>query len=357
MLKLIDETQQVFAQTTSTLLRLRPPLKIFGSLHGNFYDLLKFFELFKAPSDDHHIGDIESFDYLFLGNYIDRGKYSLETIFLLLALKLKYPDQIHLLRGAHEDIKVNRVYGFAEECERRLGENINEPNSIYQKLNKLFDYLPLAALVADRLLCVHSGIGASALKSVDDIDNIYRPAEIVKEPSASTHQMLLDLLWSDPSLGESENTAIADEKREVFGTSPALTRYTSERLSKFMNENNLHLIIRSHDIAQEGYKASANGTLISLTSVTDYLTTYQNAAAIITITKGNDIQPKVIYPQSNSMEEEISKRSTTGKMGMSHGGGGYGIQANNSWMDSEDSMKKRTTTPPRVNPKGALGKK
>ena len=89
---------------------MRPGVKIFGSIHGQFADLLRFFKEYGIPDDDYSFenkGDIEAIEYLFLGNYIDRGTNSLEVICLLLALKLKFPDHIHLLRGSHEDKKIN----------------------------------------------------------------------------------------------------------------------------------------------------------------------------------------------------------------------------------------------------------
>ena len=123
---------------------VKPPLKIFGDLHGQYVDLMRFFDIWKFPLDQ---GDIHNFDYMFLGNYVDKGHYGLEIICLLMALKLKYPKQIIMLRGNHEDRNVNKYLGFGDECAKRLGEDINDPNSCFAKINDAFDYLPLACIV------------------------------------------------------------------------------------------------------------------------------------------------------------------------------------------------------------------
>ena len=140
-------------------MKLRVPVKIFGSIFGRFNEMIRYFESFGFPHDEDETGDIENFDYLFLGNYVDRGFNGLEVICLLFALKIKFPDHIHLIRGRHEDIRVNKLFGFAEECAIRLGEDINDPNSIFQKINKVFSCLPLAAVIEDRIICFHGGVG------------------------------------------------------------------------------------------------------------------------------------------------------------------------------------------------------
>ena len=119
---------------------------------------MRFFDLWGAPNEN---GDIESYDYLFLGDYVDRGNHSLETICLLMALKVKYPEKIHLLRGNHEDRGVNFGFGFARECSNRIGENPEEPGSVFNKINDFFDWLPLVAIIDDKIICVHGGIGGT----------------------------------------------------------------------------------------------------------------------------------------------------------------------------------------------------
>ena len=108
---------------------------------------MRFFDIWKAPAEQ---GDIHAYDYLFLGNYVDKGQYSLEVICLLMALKLKFPKSIMLVRGNHEDKNVNRYLGFGEECAKRLGEDINDPNSCFAKINEAFEQMPLAAIVTDK---------------------------------------------------------------------------------------------------------------------------------------------------------------------------------------------------------------
>lgn len=156
-----------------------------------------------APLDSEEHGDIEGLDYLFLGNFSGRGKYSLETICLLFALKLKHPSQVHILRGCMEDIRLSKVYGLADECQNRLGENPNDPSSVFNKINKVFDYLPLAATILNKVFCMSSGIG-STLTTIDEINKIKRPLTINYEGQTKDSKIVLDLLWSDPVLSNAQ---------------------------------------------------------------------------------------------------------------------------------------------------------
>ena len=117
-------------KASSPLIKLRSPVKIFGSINGQYNDLMRYFSLFGRPSELK--GDIECVDYLFLGNFTNRGAFSLETICLLLALKVKYNGHFHLLRGNQEDLEISKLYGLAEECKEKLKEDINQSNSIFK---------------------------------------------------------------------------------------------------------------------------------------------------------------------------------------------------------------------------------
>ena len=143
------------ALNDTTLTEVRPPAKVFGSIYGRYYDLMRLFENFGFPDDR----ELESNEYVFLGNYVDKGFNSLETVCLLMALKIRHPEHVTLLRGRHEDATINRICGLGEECAIRLGENINDINSVFNHINNFFDRLPLAAAIADKFLCLHSGVG------------------------------------------------------------------------------------------------------------------------------------------------------------------------------------------------------
>eukprot|EP01025_Chloroclados_australasicus_P069578 TRINITY_DN983_c0_g2_i1.p2 TRINITY_DN983_c0_g2~~TRINITY_DN983_c0_g2_i1.p2 ORF type:complete len:191 (+),score=22.48 TRINITY_DN983_c0_g2_i1:222-794(+) len=125
------------------LLELEAPIKICGDIHGQYIDLLRLFEYGGFPPEA---------NYLFLGDYVDRGKQSLETICLLLAFKIKYPENFFLLRGNHECASINRIYGFYDECKRRY--NIR----LWKTFTDCFNCLPVAAVVDEKIICMHGGL-------------------------------------------------------------------------------------------------------------------------------------------------------------------------------------------------------
>ena len=316
VVELVKECQGI-VEEQPILLKLRAPLKVIGDLHGQFQDLMRFFDLWRGPMDGGQGGDIESFDYLFLGDYVDRGNRQLETICLLMALKVKYPKQIHLLRGNHEDRVININFGLGDECQRRLNEDITDPNSVFSKLNIMFEYLPLGAIVEDRILCVHGGIGSTVMR-LEDIIKLNRPLEVVHEISNIEQQMLIDLLWSDPTASDDELGIKQNFARDPNGTSN-IVRFGPDRVEQFLKLNNLGLIIRSHECVMDGFERFAKGELLTLFSATNYCSKYNNGAAILVIQKTFEIIPKVIYPLEN---------------------------APNTWQ-TEDQLAKRPPTPPR----------
>jgi serine/threonine-protein phosphatase 2B catalytic subunit len=195
---------------------------------------MRFFDIWKAPCES---GDIAGFDYLFLGNYVDRGPQSLEVLCLLLALKLKYPKQIFLLRGNHESRNMTENFTFREEAISRYDIET------YNLFMEVFDSMPLACIVDGKYFGMHGGISPE-LNKLDQIDKINRFVEVPLDG------LFCDLLWSDPMADEVANSRdyVDNEEREcsyLFGKKPA---------KKLLDNNNLMTIVRGHQVQVEGYK-------------------------------------------------------------------------------------------------------
>lgn len=269
-------------KVSPTLIHLRAGVKIFGSIHGQMGDLLRFFKQYGVPDDDFQFerkSDIEALDYLFLGNYVDRGTNSLEVICLLLALKLKFPAHIHLLRGSHEDRKINQAEGLFTECQMRLKEDPAAPQSVFNKLNEVFEYLSYAAVIANKIFCVHSGIGLN-LRRLDQIEKLRKPFTIHHNELGSAEQKIVfDMLWSDPVLDNSETQNRVNEHRDHLAQG-TIVRFGTERISQFLSENNLQIIVRSHEPVIDGADEFGNSSLYTIFSCSDYCGITNNDAAI-----------------------------------------------------------------------------
>ncbi|GMJ09152.1 BRI1 suppressor 1 (BSU1)-like 1 [Hibiscus trionum] len=270
--------EQIFMQEPSVL-QLKAPIKVFGDLHGQFGDLLRLFDEYGFPST---AGDITYIDYLFLGDYVDRGQHSLETITLLLALKIENPDSVHLIRGNHEASDINALFGFRIECIERMGEN--DGIWAWTRFNQLFNCLPLAALIEKKIICMHGGIGRS-IHSVEQIEKLERP--ITMDVGSI---VLMDLLWSDPT----ENDSIEGLRPNARG--PGLVTFGPDRVMDFCKKNKLQLIIRAHECVMDGFERFAHGQLITLFSATNYCGTANNAGAILVVGRGLVVVPKLIHP-------------------------------------------------------------
>ena len=188
-----------------------------GDIHGQYSDLLRLFQYGGLPPKS---------NYLFLGDYVDRGKQSLETICLLLAFKIKHPDNFFLLGGNHECASVNRVYGFYDECKRRFNVRL------WKVFTECFNCLPVAALIDDKILCMHGGLSPD-LHDVDQILELQRPTDV---PESG---LLCDLLWSDPS-----------KDVKGWGMNDRGVSYTfgHDKVLEFLEKNDLDLICRAHQV-------------------------------------------------------------------------------------------------------------
>jgi len=281
------------------VLKLRAPIKVYGDIHGQYLDLMRLFARYKAPTDGDQ-GDIDSMDYLFLGDFVDRGSFSLETVCLLFALKVKYPSQIHLIRGNHEDPTINAIYGFRDECRRRLKEDTDDPDSCWNKFNRAFEWLPIGAVIEDRILCLHGGIGGS-INSIRDIEVMDRPLQVAQIPSTPIEQQVTDMLWSDPSDNDSVQGVTLNETRDPDGTG-RIVKFGPDRVEDFLKVNKpLSMIIRAHECVMDGFERFANGKLITVFSATDYCGHHKNAGALLFVRRDLTIVPKLIYPVERTL--------------------------------------------------------
>lgn len=207
----------------STLLKLKPPINIVGDLHGSLIDLLRVFQTAGMPPYK---------KFLFLGDYVDRGTQSIEVITLLYALKVKFPDHVFLLRGNHECSIQNEVGGFLAEC------NSKANRQVWVKINETFKYLPLAATVGDKIFCVHGGI-SPGLTDINQIKSIMRPV------SVPIKGLITDLLWSDP------DDSTLNWERSGRGETYIYGRMA---VKKFLETHNMKLIVRGHQLVENGYQ-------------------------------------------------------------------------------------------------------
>ncbi|KAH8238747.1 hypothetical protein KR038_010694 [Drosophila bunnanda] len=253
------------------LLELNSPVKICGDLHGQFKDLLRIFQQCGTPPMS---------NYLFLGDYVDRGQNSIETLTLLLCYKLRYPETFFLLRGNHESSDVNRVYGFYDECKRRYSIKL------WKTFVDCYDCMPVSAIVGDRIFCVHGGLSPD-LKSLDDIRTLARPTDVPSEG------LLCDLLWSDPE--ESTNTWAANDRgvSYTFGVSIVDT---------FLQRYNFNLIVRGHQVVEDGYEFFADRRLVTIFSAPNYCNIFDNCGAVLVVDTNLVCHFVVIRPRTTHLK-------------------------------------------------------
>jgi len=248
---LCTTSRQVFLDQP-ILLELEAPIKIVGDIHGQFSDLLRLFEYGGFPPEA---------NYLFLGDYVDRGQNSLETICLLLAYKIKYPENFFLLRGNHECASINRIYGFYDECKRRYNVKL------WRTFTDCFNCLPLAAIVDEKIFCVHGGLSPE-IHQMEQVRRIQRPTDI---PDCG---LVCDLLWADP---EKNVSGWGDNDRGVSFT------FGRDIVGKFLRKHDLDLICRAHQVVEDGYEFFASRQLVTIFSAPNYCGEFNNAGAIMSV--------------------------------------------------------------------------
>lgn len=278
---LCEKALEIFMEEP-VFLELTAPITICGDTHGQFKDLLRIFSFGGSPPRT---------TYLFLGDYVDRGKNSIETISLLLAYKIKYPKNIYLLRGNHECELINRTYGFFDECRRRY--NIK----LWKQFSDCFNWLPISAIIENKILCMHGGISPE-LTSLDCLKKIIRPTEVPDKG------LLCDLLWSDP---ERDVESWAPNQRGIS----VLFNYND--VNKIIKDLDIDVICRAHQVVENGYEFFARRKLVTIFSAPNYCGEFDNAGAFMSVDKYFVCSFKVLVPEKTegmlpcSMSKEFMK--------------------------------------------------
>ena len=278
----------------SNVVHIAAPVTVVGDIHGQFFDMIEIFKIGGFCPDTNYLflGELstrvlvraveilfpvvvqhetlatlephQSFANILYhpGDYVDRGLFSVETISLLVCLKLRYPSRVHLIRGNHESRGVTQSYGFYTECNRKYG-NAN----VWHYFTDMFDFLTLSVVINNQIFCVHGGLSPS-IHSIDQIKIIDRFREIPHEGP------MADLVWSDP-----------DPERDEFSLSPRGAGYTfgAQVVKKFLDVNKMNHILRAHQLCQEGYQVLYDDRLSTVWSAPNYCYRCGNMASVLEV--------------------------------------------------------------------------
>lgn len=274
---LICQTARDIFLSQPVVLDLSPPVKVVGDVHGQYADLIRLFDMCGFPP---------SSNYLFLGDYVDRGKQSLETILLLFCYKIKYPENFFLLRGNHECASVTRVYGFYDECKRRT--NIKT----WKIFIDTFNTLPVAAIIAQKIFCVHGGLSPS-LTNMNQLRSIQRPTDV------PDFGLLNDILWSDPA--DTENEWEDNERGVSFC-------FNKVAINKFLAKFGFDLVCRAHIVVEDGYEFFNERTLVTVFSAPNYCGEFDNWGAVMSVSDDLLCSFELLKPlDSLALRQEMQK--------------------------------------------------
>lgn len=271
------------------------PIMIVGDIYGQYGHLVRLFNHYGHPPEQ---------KYLFLGNYINQGSRSVETIALLFAYKVRYPKDIFLLRGKHECARLAKYYGFYDECVKRFSRRL------WNAVVQVFPYLPCAAIVDDRVFCVHSGI--SPMFNRLDVKGIKGLKKFVKRSITlpgefGSNRLLTHFVWSDPD----ESVPSWDQNPTGMGY-----LYGPKAIEDFCNRFGIIQIIRSSEMIPEGYEFFQTPKLLSVFSAPDYLEKYANDGSLVflfRLTRDSDTrgQLQVLSPVVRMRNKQTARMNMT----------------------------------------------
>ncbi|EGV61387.1 Metallo-dependent phosphatase [Yamadazyma tenuis ATCC 10573] len=258
---ILNKSRSIFLDQP-TLLRLAPPVKVLGDLHGQYTDLIRIFNKCGYPPHS---------NYLFLGDYVDRGHKSLETILLLLCYKIKYPENFFMLRGNHESANITKIYGFYDECKRRL-PSLTGNHKMWKMFVDVFNSLPIAATINDKIFCIHGGLSPD-LHNLKQIEDIKRPTDVPDKG------LLADLLWSDPDPSV-KNFSLKNWPKNDRGVSYCFGR---KHVDHFCATFGFELIVRGHMVVEDGYEFFDKRKLVTIFSAPNYCGEFNNYGAVMSV--------------------------------------------------------------------------
>ena len=271
---LCDKVKEILIEE-SNVQPVCAPVIICGDIHGQFYDLM---ELFRTG------GEIPDSRYVFMGDYVDRGYNSVETLELLLCLKLKYPNHITLLRGNHESRQISYTYGFYEEISRKYG-NTNP----WKYFTEIFDYMSIGAIIEGKIFCIHGGL-SPLISTVDQVRLLNRKMEIPHEGA------FCDLMWSDPD----------DIDTWMMSCRGAGWIFGWKVVTEFNHINGLELVCRAHQLVNEGFKFwFKDENLVTVWSAPNYCYRCGNKASILKL--GRNLERS--FDIFNSVPESLNSSS------------------------------------------------
>lgn len=293
---LLKAVKEVLAKE-SHVVSVDAPCRVFGDIHGQLLDLMQFFAHFGHP--DPITGDVSHVSYVFLGDFCDRGFFSLEVLLLLFSLKLLQPDRVILVRGNHESRGLSSGYGFLQELLSKLGPA--QAPRFFELFNDVFDHLPLTCLIGKKILCMHGGLGPN-IHTMSDIANVPKPlrSDLKMELDQTwTNLVARDLLWSDP----------ANSCDKGFTTHPVrgsgVFRVGSDKVMEFLEQNKLQLIVRGHECVSLGFAFNCSGRIMTVFSAINYCGDSRNAGACLEITRDLMCIPKVIRHTEDPARDQL----------------------------------------------------
>ncbi|CAF0923874.1 unnamed protein product, partial [Didymodactylos carnosus] len=274
VINLCREVREVIKREPRCL-KVSPPCYILGDIHGNYQDLVCFEKsLWRATLL------LTPASFVFLGDFVDRGTHGLEVIIYLLAAKFQCPKKVILLRGNHEIRKVQQMFSFYRECIIKFGDSLGK--EVWEAINTVFDVLPLAAVIDEKILCLHGGIPSSVNCSGDFITTVNEIPNPLSDPENES-PLAWELMWNDPYSIDSTNQAPVGATGGFFNNTRRSTGnfFTTEALMTFLEKNSFSHVVRAHEVQQVGFKVQLNGRLLTVFSSSHYCGGTNEAATVL----------------------------------------------------------------------------